>query len=77
MYRSFTFAGKDLYKDFGCYIDSVQESAPVKKEYKHTIPYRSGAINFSKIYKNPTYEERKLVYTVDVIGDTEEGLIIE
>lgn len=77
MYRSFTFAGKDLYKDFGCYIDSVQESAPVKKEYKHTIPYRSGAINFNKIYKTPTYEERKLVYTVDVIGDTEEELIID
>jgi hypothetical protein len=72
--RSFEFDGKDLYKDFGCYIDSVTESPPEKNSYKATIPYRHGTIDFSELYGEPTFADRELVYTVDVVEDDEESL---
>lgn len=76
MIRSFTFAGKDLYKDFGCYVDGYEEGTPQKKTIKASIPYRSGSLDFSEMYGEDAYDDRLVKYTVDVVEDDESRLEI-
>lgn len=76
MIRSFTFAGKDLYKDFGCFVDGYEDGTPQKKTIKASVPYRSGSLDFSELYGEATYDDRPVKYTVDVVEDDEKRLEI-
>lgn len=71
--RDLIFNGKKL-SDFGLCIDSVDVSPPKKKLVTKSIPYMSGVYDFSALYGDPTFENRELTYTVDILEDTEEEL---
>jgi hypothetical protein len=69
MYTGFTFNGKHLTTDYDCYVSECDMSPPAKKEVKKTVPYMSGYYDFSALYGGPCFEDRKITYTVDVIGN--------
>ena len=56
-----------------CYA-SREVSAPPKRVVKKSIPYRNGAIDFTNIDGEVYYDERSVVYTFEVIGDSPESV---
>lgn len=53
---------------FDFYIDSVQKSTPSKKQHIQSLPYCNKTYDFDLMIGYPTYEERQLVYTGQVIA---------
>lgn len=57
-------------RDYGRCYASRAVSAPPKRVLKKTIPYRDGAIDFTKLNGAVYYDERTITYEFDVIGST-------
>ena len=57
---------KHSYKNFGLKIVSREIHSPAKKKIKSSVPYMNGDYDFSLIYGDQIYENRKLVYRFDL-----------
>ncbi len=61
--------GKSLYSDFGLYIKNRNISSPAIRQIKETIPYKSGAYDFTYLNGEAAYDERLLTYIIDIAED--------
>lgn len=68
---------KHSYNDFGLTVAAKSISPPTKKKIKSTIPYMQGSYDFSNLYGEQTYEERKLNYTFNLIAKSKLELNIK
>lgn len=57
--------GKHSYNDFGLKIISRELNPPSKNKVKETIPFMNGSYDFSSLYGENTYGERKIKYVFD------------
>lgn len=60
--------GKSSYDDFGLYIKERNPSLPKKRSNKQTIPGMHGSYDFSMLYGEIIYEDRKIEYKFDITG---------
>lgn len=67
--RTITYNGINSIK-YGLFVDEAKISYPEKKKVKKEVPYMSGSYDFSALYGECPYEERTLVYYMDLIADT-------
>lgn len=60
--------GIDIFKKWGVNIKSRDLQEPNKKKALRSVAHSSKVRDFSELYGGATYEERKLVYVVNIIG---------
>lgn len=60
-----TKGNKHSYNNFGLKIISRELNPPSKKKIKETIPFMHGSYDFSSLYGENVYEERKIKYIFD------------
>ncbi|MGN8648312.1 phage tail protein [Gracilibacillus sp. HCP3S3_G5_1] len=68
MYSGIEYQGKHSYKDFGITMTTDREiGIPSKNKILVQIPFSNQEYDFSDIYGNVTYTNRKLVYGFNVV----------
>lgn len=72
--RGITYNGQDSIKDFDLYISDLNISPPTKRQVRVDIPFMNGSYNFSNLFGESTFNERELVYSFDIIGNSVEDL---
>lgn len=72
--RTIIYNGINGLEQFDLYIDTATISAPAKRENKQSVPYRSGSYNMDKTVGHPTYDDREIVYTCQLIEDSTRDL---
>lgn len=60
-----TKGNKHSYNDFGLKIISRELNPPSKNKIKETVPFLNGSYDFSSLYGENTYGERKIKYVFD------------
>lgn len=66
--KSLKVDGKDSFIDFGQCIASREIAIPEKRIIKETVPFKNGSYDFTSINGEPTFEDRTVTYTFDIIG---------
>lgn len=66
--KSLKVNGKDSFIDFGQCIASREIAIPEKRIIKETVPFKNGSYDFTSINGEPTFENRTVTYTFDIIG---------
>lgn len=61
-----TKGNKHSYNDFGLKIVSRELNPPSKNKVKSTVPFLNGSYDFSSLYGENTYGERKIKYVFDL-----------
>lgn len=69
-----TFDENHSFRNIGVTIKSKTIGEAVKKKITGTVPYMNGSWDFSLIYGEQAYEDRKLQYVFNVIADDREDL---
>ena len=69
-----TINGKHSYKDFDLCIKRRAFSTPERQSIRETVPFMHGYYDFSTLNGEPSFTERTVSYTFDVIADTVEEL---
>lgn len=69
--------GKHSFEDFGLVLHSREIGYPDKKSIRKTVPYMNGYFDYTKLYGAPSWGERVITYTFDVIGFTVEEMEAE
>lgn len=72
--RTFIFRNVNAKDYFGLVIDSAVMNPPEKIEHKKQLPYSNITYNFDKIIGFPTYTERTITYTCQIIERDSEAL---
>ena len=62
------------FHDFNLFIKSRNIGLPEKKSIRETVPFMVGYFDFSALNGAPAWNERKIEYSFDVIGDTPQAL---
>ena len=73
--RGFSFNGKNI-KDFDCYVKKSELDPPSKNEIRESVPFMNGSYDFSSIYGGQIFNDRKIVYYIDLIEDDSTSLNI-
>lgn len=60
-----TKGNKHSYDDFGLRMISRELNPPSKNKIKETVPFLNGSYDFSSLYGENTYGERKIKYVFD------------
>ena len=66
--KSLKINNLDSYIDFGQCIASREISIPEKRVIKESVPYKNGDYDFTALNGEPTFENRTITYTFDIIG---------
>lgn len=64
-----TINEKHSFKDFKLTIKNKKIGIPKKKKIKESLPYMNGSYDFTALYGEPTYDDRELEYSFNVIGE--------
>ena len=64
----FEFLGKHSYRDFGLTLEKRILGQPNKIKIKRRPPFSNSEIDFSLIYGDQVYEERKIVYRFNMVN---------
>lgn len=72
----FEIYGKHLYKDFNCYIDEADTTPPEPNQITVEVPFMQGVYDFTNIFSETTYPNRKLTYYIDVVENDSKNLAI-
>lgn len=72
--RTIIYNGINGLEQFDMFVDTATITTPAKRKNKQTVPYRSGSYNMDKMVKHPTYEDREIVYTCQLIEDSTRDL---
>ncbi len=68
-HRTFIFNKINALEQFKIFIDQYAISPPAKINNRQSLPYKSGAYNFDEVIGFPTFEEREITYTCQLIED--------
>lgn len=69
--------GLHSYNDFGLWIKSKNIGNPIKNKITDTVPYQNGSYDFSNLYGEQTYSERKLEYVFEILESSKELMNIK
>lgn len=69
MIESLTINNKNSYTDFNLYISKKEIGLPNKKIITQDIPFKNGHYDFSNYLGYPTYDNRTISYTFDIVAD--------
>lgn len=64
--------GLHSHADFGACISSRNTGAPTRKTVRKTVPHMTGFYDFSNVAGSPSYEQREVSYSFDLIGSRDE-----
>lgn len=65
-----TINNKHSYENFGLVINAREIGIPEKRSVRKSVPFFNGFYDFSALNGSPTWGERTIKYTFDIIGAT-------
>lgn len=69
-----TFAGLNSFTDFGVTVKKLTLGEPEQITNRQSVPYMHGSYDFSRMAGTPTYKDRNLEITFNVIGKNSNDL---
>ncbi|WP_066679308.1 phage tail domain-containing protein [Clostridium septicum] len=71
------FNGKSSCKDFDAILVYFKPQPPTPQVIKCTVPYMNGSYDFSSLYGEQTYSERKILCKLDLVSESRIPLYIK
>lgn len=69
-----TINARHSYRDFGLYVKDKKIGLPSKRMIRESVPYRNGYYDFTAMNGAPTWLERSISYTFDVLEENEQAM---